>query len=441
MSTEPFRPRLHFSPAAGWLNDPNGLIVVDGVWHIFYQHHPHSTLWGPMHWGHASSRDLVNWTHQPIALKPDALGTCFSGSAIETPDGEIKLFYTAHAKTPEGGDHQTQCLVHADRALTSFSGEARNPVVPNPGLGAFRDPKVVWHAPTARWIMVVTHGQSIGIHSSADLVHWTLESEFGAAEGQHGKGPWECPDLLPLGGPDGATHWVLLVGIASDSPGGGSGTQYFVGDFDGHRFVNANPPETVLWLDNGRDFYAAQTFFGAVRPTMIAWASNWQYASHTPTEAFRGVLSLPREMTLVATPEGLRLSQSVPPSVSSAFETVEFGATPSTGTYRSRATLDLDPGQSVSIRLFDEVEPQFVFAANTDAKATVRSVRTGRDIEHFRHNYQIDVLRGTSLEIELFVDNGLVELSVAGGLVWLTDLFFPEAPAGRIDLTIAAPIP
>lgn len=441
MTTEPFRPRLHFSPVSGWLNDPNGLIVVDDVWHIFYQHHPHSTLWGPMHWGHASSPDLVTWTEQPIALKPDEFGTCFSGSAIETRGGEIKLFYTAHAKKPESGDHQTQCLVHADRELTTFTSEPRNPVVPNPGLGAFRDPKVVWHEPTLRWVMVVTHGQSIGIHSSSDLVHWTLESEFGATEGQHGKGPWECPDLLPIAGPDGAMRWVLLAGIASDAPGGGSGTQYFVGDFDGHRFINANAPETVLWLDYGRDFYAAQTFFGANHPTVIAWASNWQYASHTPTQAFRGVLSLPREMRLVETAAGLRLRQRVVDTVAAAFEMVAFGETPSTGTYRGRTVLDLEPGQSVSIRLFGESRPEFVFAADTDGSVSVRSVRAERGIAYFEHDYKIDVPSSSSIDLELFVDNGVVELGVSGGLLWLTDLFFPANPAGRLDLTIAAPAP
>jgi fructan beta-fructosidase len=438
MTTEPFRPRLHFSPASGWINDPNGLIFVDGTWHIFYQHHPHSTLWGPMHWGHASSRDLVHWSEQPIALKPDALGTCFSGSAIETPAGEIKLFYTANAKQPDGSDLQTQCLVHADRALTKFTSEPRNPVVPNPGLGAFRDPKVVWHEPTGRWIMVVTHGQSIGIHSSADLVHWTLESEFGANEGQHGKAPWECPDLLPMTGPDGTTHWVLLVGIASDAPGGGSGTQYFVGDFDGHRFSSANPPETVLWLDYGRDFYAAQTFFGTEPPTVMAWASNWQYASHTPTEAFRGVMSLPREMSLVETAHELRLRQSVSASVAAAFEVVEFGGTPRTGTYRSRASFDLAPGQSASIWLFGEAEPQFKLTAGDDGAVTARSVRASRGIAHFEHDYTTGVPSNGSLELELFVDNGLVELSIAGGLVWLTDLFFPETPSGRLSLQLTA---
>lgn len=203
-SPEPYRPALHFSPRAGWMNDPNGLIQIGGVWHLFYQHEPHSTVHGPMHWGHASSRDLTNWTEHPIALYPDALGTCFSGSAIETATGEIKLFYTAHRTLPDGSDFQVQCVVHTDRNLALFTPDQHNPVIDNPGLAAFRDPKALWHEQSGRWIMVLTHGQSVGIYSSVDLANWRFESTFGEADGKHGKGPWECPDLLPLPTPDGS---------------------------------------------------------------------------------------------------------------------------------------------------------------------------------------------------------------------------------------------
>ncbi len=273
-----------------------------------------------------------------------------------------------------------QCLVHADRALTSFTGDPRNPVVPNPGLPVFRDPKVVWHEATRRWIMVVTHGQSIGIRSSADLVEWTLESEFGAGEGQHGSGPWECPDLLPLAAPGGTTRWVLLVGIASDAPGGGSGTQYFVGDFDGRRFTNANPPGTVLWADYGRDYYAAQSFFGAERPTTLAWASNWQYAHQTPTEAFRGVLGLPRELSLVDTAQGYRLRQIVPGSVAAAFETVGPGDAPHSGSYVARLEVRLDRNRrSQGLALFGATSPQIVFSASPEGALSSRRRAFGQN--------------------------------------------------------------
>lgn len=436
-ASEPHRPRLHFSPAAGWLNDPNGLIVIDGVWHLFFQHHPHSTVWGPMHWGHASSRNLVDWREHPIALAPDALGTCFSGSAIESGAGEVKLLYTAHRKGIDGNDLQTQCLVHADRALTTFRSDPGNPVIDNPGLAAFRDPKVFWYEPTGRWIMVVTHGQSIGIRSSPDLVHWTLESVFGGGEGRHGDGPWECPDLLPLQAPDGTEYWVLLVGIGSHAYGGGSGTQYFVGTFDGQRFVNANAPEVVLWADYGRDYYAAQSFFGAPTATTIAWASNWQYAAQVPTVAFRGAMALPRELSLVGTSQGLRLKQQVPADVAARFELLDPGQVPSTGTYRMR----IPPGWAgeLSIRLFDSRDPLFVVsqAATGWRLRTLRHDHNG--IGGFAHDYWVDLPVGTE-HIDLFVDNGLVELFAADGLACLTNLHFPTDTAGaaRVDVNGAA---
>lgn len=425
---EPYRPALHFSPRAGWMNDPNGLIHIDGRWHLFYQHEPHQTVHGPMHWGHASGADLVTWTEHPIALYPDHLGTCFSGSAVETPDGEIKLFYTGHRSKTEGGE--VQCLVHADRALTRFERDGHNPVVGNPGLDDFRDPKVIWHEPTRRWIMVVTHGQSVGFRSSPDLVHWQDESSFGEGQGRHSDGPWECPDLVPLTAPDGRIRWVLIVGIGSGTDVGGSGTQYFIGTFDGHRFVNENGPEATLWVDHGRDYYAAQSFFGARVPTTIAWASNWQYARHTPTVAFRGAMTLPRELSLAATAEGLRLRQTVPPSVVAAFEEVQLGGTPASGTYRITARLDLEDGKPQGVALFGDSDPQFTFQRAGDGAISLRSRRSAlADNEKFAHDMMVQLPAATPLDVELYVDNGIVELSVAGGLIWMTNLFFPPDTA------------
>jgi fructan beta-fructosidase len=427
---EPYRPRRHFSPRSGWMNDPNGLIHVDGTWHMFYQHHPDSTQWGPMHWGHASSTDLVRWTEHPIALRPDALGTCFSGSAIETPEGEIKLFYTAHLARPDGSVCESQCLVHADRALTRFTAEAANPIVANPGLASFRDPKLFRHEATGRWIMVLTHGQAIAIRSSADLIDWRLESVFGETEGRHGAGPWECPDLVPLVAPDGTTHWIMIVGIGSDAYGGGSGTQYFIGQFDGHRFVNANPPETVLWMDHGRDYYAAQSFFGAARPTVLAWASNWHYAAALPTRAFRGVMSLPRELGLAPTPAGLRLRQRIPAAVAESFAAVASGQRPASGTYRCQ--VDFGDAQRVAVTLFGESEPQFVVTRRGAATTLLTRRDAPRSIAGFAHAYEVELAPASG--IELFVDNGLVELCTSDGLVFVTSLYFPADPAGEIRI-------
>ena len=433
--SEKFRPQFHFAPRAGWLNDPNGMVRVDGAYHLFFQHDPNSTLHGPMHWGHARSTDLVNWEELPVALYPTELGTCFSGSAIETAEGELKLFYTAHQR-PGDRDFQTQCLVHADRVLTTFTPEPTNPVIDNPGLECFRDPKVIWHAASARWILAVTLGQSIGFYSSTDLVDWTFESAFGETDGRHSDGPWECPDLVAMRAPDGSEHWVLLVGIGSGAYGHGSGNQYFIGQFDGHRFVNANASEMELWLDYGRDFYAAQTFFDRTdaAPVNIAWASNWLYARTTRTHAFRGVMSLPREMHLVETPDGLRVAQRVPANVKQAFAAVA-GAT---GTYRQEIAIDLAVGQQAGIALFGERRPHFVAHRTSDVTATIRTIRADvPGMPDFAHDYIVDLAYPTdgSLALELYVDRGLVELATSDGLLWITNLFFPEHPAGAVTIT------
>jgi fructan beta-fructosidase len=430
--TETYRPNLHFSPRRGWMNDPNGMIRVDGIWHLFYQHDPHSTVHGPMHWGHATSSDLVHWTEQPIALYPNALGTCFSGSAVESEDG-IKLFYTAHSRTADGEDFQVQCLVHASDDVTLFEADAANPVLPNPGLAAFRDPKVIWHEASQKWIMLVTEGQSVGFYCSTDLKRWTHLSSFGETHGRHSEGPWECPDMVPLVAPSGETVWALIIGL---NPGGyalGSGTQYFLGTFDGTHFTNANPPETELWLDYGRDYYAAQTFFergGTGTPTAIAWASNWLYARQTRTTAFRGVMSLPRELRLVDTPDGLRVAARAPASAEAGFE-----GQGSQGTYRVDRRVTLAPGEQLAIHLFGESPPHFIVHRDSHDRGSIRTIRQDVDgMDGFAHDYSVDLPWPADgvLDLTLFIDRGLVELSAADGLTWITNLYFPadpEAPA------------
>lgn len=427
--TEKFRPNLHFSPRAGWMNDPNGMIRVDGVWHLFFQHDPDSTVHGPMHWGHATSTDLVHWAERPVALYPGDLGTCFSGSAVETGDGAIKLFYTAHSRTALGEDYQVQCLVHADRTLSRFESHAANPVVPNPGLTAFRDPKVIRHEPSGKWIMLVTEGQSIGFYGSDDLERWTHLSSFGETHGRHSPGPWECPDMVPLVAPNGETVWVLIVGL---NPGGyapGSGTQYFIGHFDGTNFTNANAPETELWLDYGRDYYAAQTFFergGTEKPTAIAWASNWLYARQTETKAFRGVMSLPRELRLADTPDGLRLAARVPPVAAAGFDNAALP-----GTNRTDLMADLDVGEDMAIILFGEEKPHFIVRRESKTKGSIRTIRQAiGGMDQFGHDYAcpVDWPENGVLDLTLFIDRGLVELCAADGLVWITNLFYPANP-------------
>lgn len=431
--SERHRPKLHFSPAKGWMNDPNGLIKVGGWYHMYFQYDPDSISHGPMHWGHARSTDLVTWEELPVALYPTELGTCFSGSAVETVYGEVKLFYTAHRRV-NGEDYQVQCLVHADPTLTTYRLDERNPVLGNPGLVCFRDPKVLWHEPSGRWIMAVTHGQSIGFYSSEDMNSWTFQSSFGEGHGRHSDGPWECPHLFSMADEHGSEHWILLVGIGSGAYAEGSGTQYFIGHFDGATFTNGNAPGTTLWLDHGRDFYAAQSFFdrsGSV-PMVLGWASNWQYARNTPTESFRGSMSLPRALSLVDTKEGARLSQTLPASVLSAFE---GAADPST--FRKDIEMVLAVGGSATITLFAECKPQFVvtrISPDTVSIAVERPQNT--EMPAFGHTYKVFGRYSDNgpLRLQVCVDNGLVEFATSDGLIWITQLFFPAKSGETVIL-------
>lgn len=432
--TELYRPRLHFTPASGWMNDPNGLIRVDDLWHLFFQHDPDSTKHGPMHWGHAVSRDLTTWEERPIALRPDSLGTCFSGSAIRDGQGEITLFYTAHSVSPDGRDHQVQCAAHVDAALERFAPHKANPILDNPGYEVFRDPKVIWHAPTGQWVMLLTEGRKIGFYGSTDLETWTHLSSFGGDQGHCRGCVWECPDLLELPDGDGGSKWALIVSVSDGALGPGSGTQYFIGQFDGRGFINDNPPETVLWLDIGRDFYAPQSFFDpdAAAPLVIAWASNWTYARQTPTDAFRGAMSLPRRLGLLRTEAGWRLAHTVPPEVVAAFD-----ASRDRATFRLGFNLSFEQQSDISIALFGEKEAHFRIRRNGERRLTLATRRAGyAGLPEFDHAYSVDFPwePNRPLAVELFADRGLVELFCADGTVSLTNLFFPENPAGPMSI-------
>jgi fructan beta-fructosidase len=247
---EQYRPQIHFSPLKHWMNDPNGMVYYQGEYHLFYQYHPESTVWGPMHWGHAVSKDLVNWEELPIALFPDEFGTIFSGSAVidwkntsglgsleNPPMVAIFTYHDAEAEKTGAIDFQTQGLAYSLDKGRTWKKYANNPVMLNPGKRDFRDPKVSWNSKANKWIMVLAEGQEIGFYSSENLLNWKLESHFGQGWGNH-SGVWECPDLisLPVDG-SGKRKDVLIVSIGAGGPNGGSATQYFIGDFDGQEYV------------------------------------------------------------------------------------------------------------------------------------------------------------------------------------------------------------
>ena len=323
---EPHRPQFHFSPPSMWMNDPNGMVYHNGEYHLFYQHYPKDTFWGPMHWGHAVSRDLIHWENLPIALAPDSLGYIFSGSAVfdkhnstgfgTESNPPLVAMFTYHDPTGEKAgrtDYQSQGIAYSLDKGRTWAKYDKNPVIPNAEkLKDFRDPKVFWHEATNRWLVVLAAGDRVRFYSSRDLKNWQMESEFGKGDGSHG-GVWECPDLFPLKvkGTD-RERWVLLLSINPGGVHGGSATQYFIGDFDGKTFRTENPPETVLWLDYGRDNYAGVTWSDAPndRRIFIGWMSNWDYAQKVPTKNWRSAMTLPRELSLIKTEKGVRLAQN-----------------------------------------------------------------------------------------------------------------------------------
>ncbi|MGI6200244.1 MAG: glycoside hydrolase family 32 protein [Christensenellales bacterium] len=290
--TETYRPQFHFTPPQGWMNDPNGLVYADGVYHLFYQHYPHGKDWGPMHWGHATSGDMIHWQHQPIALYPDdELGMIFSGSGLYLepgrapallPEGGLAFFFTHH--TPGGVERQSVATsVDNGVTLTKFAG---NPVIDNDQIKDFRDPKVFWHADSGKWVMAVGGGP-LCFYNSDDLVHWQLVSKRHDIQ-------TECPDIFPLS-QNGRTWWVLSS----------CGTHYYLGNFDGRNFDVVEGP---IRLDGGDSFYAVQSFDHVPdgRRVWIGWMNG---AAKGPTDPWRCAMAVPRELSLAETPLGLRLIQ------------------------------------------------------------------------------------------------------------------------------------
>ncbi|HEY5706019.1 MAG TPA: glycoside hydrolase family 32 protein [Terrimicrobiaceae bacterium] len=324
--SEPFRPQFHFTPERNWMNDPNGMVYHEGEYHLFYQYNPFGDKWGHMSWGHAVSSDLVHWEHLPLALPEEGEIMIYSGSAVvdfANTSGfgreglpPMVAIYTGHSEeTKQTKRVEDQRLAYSNdrgRTWTQYSG---NPVI-DIGSPDFRDPKVFWHEATGRWIMVLVLAQEkkVRLYASPDLKNWTQLSEFGPAGASRDPIIWECPDLFPLE-VDGETKWVLIVNINPGGPAGGSGCQYFVGDFDGTRFAldPSYPAEGALWVDYGSDFYAAVTWSNVPksdgRRIVLGWMSNWDYTQDVPTAPWRSAMTVPRSLTLARTSEGLRLAQ------------------------------------------------------------------------------------------------------------------------------------
>ncbi|MEF8812175.1 MAG: glycoside hydrolase family 32 protein [Bacteroidales bacterium] len=454
-----FRPQYHFSPKQKWMNDPNGMVYYEGTYHLFFQHYPEAMKWGPMHWGHTTSKDLFHWKHHDIALYPDSLGYIFSGSAVvdknnstgfqSGEDKPLVAIFTHH--NPDDG-LQTQSIAYSTDAGETWTKYNGNPVIKNPGIRDFRDPKVFWHQKTSKWIMVLAAGDHVRFYSSPDLKDWTLESEFGKNVGAHG-GVWECPDLFPLAldGNERNKKWVLLVSINPGAPNGGSGTQYFVGDFDGHRFVNES--KNHQWIDYGTDNYAGVTWSNVPdREIFIGWMNNWTYADTIPTSTWRGSMTLPRKLTLSTVGGNPRLLSQPVKEICALKEEVfslkdkkisknSLNKTfPEIPLEESQLYFRMKAGDAdnILIRFFNRRKEELVI--DFDKQNEQISVdRRNAGIDNF-HKAFPKILEAPfrqysdSLNFKVFFDRSSMELFVNGGERVMTNRIFPSEPYTHLEV-------
>jgi fructan beta-fructosidase len=466
--SETHRPRFHFSPPAHWMNDPNGMVYHKGEYHLFYQHYPDSTVWGPMHWGHAVSKDLVHWQNLPIALYPDSLGYIFSGSAVvdqqntsglgtadNPPLVAIFTYHLAEGEKAGRSDYQSQGIAYSLDNGRSWKKYARNPVLPSPGVKDFRDPKVSWHEATRQWVMALAVGDHIEFYGSKNLTAWKKLSQFGGKGiGAHG-GVWECPDLFPMMA-NGQQKWVLFVSINPGGPQGGSATQYFVGDFDGKTFTWDKKPGIPLWVDQGADNYAGVTWSNIPasdgRRLFLGWMSNWQYANVVPTKTWRSAMTIPRELKLVKTAADLRLT-STPVKELQQLRT----ATKAIKAQEVSNTLDLSELYQVQGPLLeldldlDVAKTQELVLRFSNSKGEHLDVgysnkgkqlfidRTKAGKADFkpefaaRHTAPLPLDNG-QLKLHLFLDVASVEVFANDGLGVMTDIFFPSEEFTKVEL-------
>jgi fructan beta-fructosidase len=305
---ERYRPRFHFSPAKNWTNDPNGLVYFDGEYHLFYQYNPYGNRWGHMSWAHSVSSDLVHWKRLPLAIPEKDSIMIFSGSAVvdknnttgfaRKADQTLMIaIYTAHI-IPDSSDkenyRQEQHIAYSLNKGRTWTKYADNPVL-DIHKKDFRDPKVFWYNKDKKWIMVVVlpHEHIAQFYSSKNLKQWEHLSDFGPA-GDY-TNIWECPDLLqvPIENEPGKKKWVLINSQQTTM-------QYFVGEFDGTKFINENPRDKIYRPDYGPDYYAAVTYNLPVnqQPVLLGWANNWSYANDIPTFPWKSAMALPRNLSL-----------------------------------------------------------------------------------------------------------------------------------------------
>ena len=428
-NVEKHRPLYHHTPQYGWMNDPNGMFYKDGVWHLCYQYNPYGSQWENLSWGHSTSTDLINWKAEPTALEPDALGMMFSGCCVVDKnntagfgkDAIVALYTTAGAR-------QTQSLAYSTDGGKTFTKYADNPIITS-NVPDFRDPHVFWNEEAGFWNMILAAGQQMSIYSSKDLKEWKHESDFGAEYGNHG-GVWECPDLMKMNVKGtNKDKWMLICNINPGGPFGGSATQYFIGQFDGHKFTCEDEPSETKWMDYGKDHYATITFDNAPegRHVGIAWMSNWQYANQVPTKQFRSANSIVRDLGL------FEYKGETYCSITPAKEMLAArGARVSQPTEACEIVVTVKGDAQITLR---NAKGERVVMTYDDEEETFDMDRRRSGNSSFSDAFPVATSSptyGKVHQLRIFVDRCSVEAFDGDGKMCMTNLVFPSTPYDKI---------
>ncbi len=492
-NTDYYRPSYHFTPLYGWMNDPNGMVYKDGEYHLYFQYNPYGSKWGNMHWGHAVSRDLINWEHLDPAIARDPVGHIFSGSSVVDKKNTagfgkdaIIAIYTNNSVNHD----EVQCIAYSNDNGRTFTKYEGNPVLtPFDGLKDFRDPKVFWYEKDKCWFMIVSADKETRFYKSKNLKKWDYVSAFGKGLGQQ-PCQYECPDFfqLPVNGDEKNKKWVMTMNINPGCWFGGSATEYFVGDFDGKNFTCPDAND-VKWLDWGKDHYATVTFSNTGnRVLAITWMSNWQYANLTPFKQNRGANGLPRELKLYekngkyyisedVAPEALALRKSTKELGSQTVEGEKAfaGATSGMeGAFEIEADVTADANGIAGIELYNNKrERTLIYIDMKEGKVVMDRTESGltdfgkqsvpHDIElawdkqraaegkqpariensiNYKNDFALATWAPLSLcqegkktfHLDIFADKSSIELFVDGGRIAMTNLVFPVAPYENVKL-------
>ena len=499
---QPTRPQVHFSPRKNWTNDPNGLVFFHGEYHLFYQYNPFGDQWGHMSWGHAVSPDLLHWHELPVAIPESGNTMIFTGSVVvdHTNSSQLCLpnteclvaIYTGAVLQPEPG-HQFQNLASSQDNGRTWQQYPGNPVL-DLHLADFRDPAVSWNEVDKSWVMAVAlpKEHKVRFYRSPNLTQWQQLSDFGPLGDI--AGDWECPDLLPV--PSSDPHhpglWALKVGLNPGAPQGGSGEQFFLGNFDGKSFTPSTLPGAHGYTNYGKDDYCAISYnnLPAVagrpqQPVLLGWMSNWQYAKFLPTAPFRGQMSLPRHLTLLHDAAGLTLKQtpitlplrSGPPEPLSSNPALPPSnpvlplsnpalppsqATPLSPRARSRDPLQQPPNPDGNLLATTDAPFELKLSFTPTPADQTFGLRLRTDETHYTditfdrpHNqFSVDRTHASAqtvspdfptrtvaplvatrpFDLHLIVDRTSVEAYAQSGTVAMTDLIFPPSTQTRIEL-------